>query len=260
MRQQLQKLDPIATSQATPSPIGIPKLTQVSPFTTVGPVTKGSSETHLSNVMGGAEVQLNSYTPSFKFNSTTVDRVSSIPALQDKSALLKGLVLVESSGNFVARSPANAVGLTQLTPAAASDVGVTDRTDPDQNVAGGAKYLEMQEAQVIQAYQDYYKKNESQLTRDLSAQGFTVKPDPRLVLAAYNGGARWIRNGIAAGNLDWDSMREYLKRVKSPAASKENIEYPDKVIQASISFIKGGNASDEAYIQSLNSFGIIEVA
>ena len=59
-------------------------------------------------------------------------------------ALLKGLVSQESGFNPSARSGAGAVGLTQLMPATASALGVTNPLDPAQSLQGGAKYLREQ--------------------------------------------------------------------------------------------------------------------
>ena len=59
-------------------------------------------------------------------------------------ALLKGLIRQESNFNASARSGAGAQGLTQLMPATAASLGVTDATDPAQAIDGGAKYLKQQ--------------------------------------------------------------------------------------------------------------------
>lgn len=59
-------------------------------------------------------------------------------------ALLKALIRQESNFNPNAVSPAGATGLTQLMPATAAGLGVTDPTDPKQALAGGAKYLRQQ--------------------------------------------------------------------------------------------------------------------
>jgi soluble lytic murein transglycosylase-like protein len=59
-------------------------------------------------------------------------------------ALLAGLVKQESGFNPNAGSPAGARGLTQLMPATAAGLGVTDVLDPIQNLDGGAKYLRQQ--------------------------------------------------------------------------------------------------------------------
>lgn len=59
-------------------------------------------------------------------------------------ALLAGLVKQESGFNPAATSSAGAKGLTQLMPATARSLGVTDATDPLQALDGGAKYLKQQ--------------------------------------------------------------------------------------------------------------------
>src|SRR5271165_4959537 len=56
-------------------------------------------------------------------------------------SLLQSVVRVESSYNPNAVSPAGAQGLTQLMPATAASLGVSDPFDPVQNLDGGAKYL-----------------------------------------------------------------------------------------------------------------------
>lgn len=77
-------------------------------------------------------------------------------------ALLAGLVKQESGFNPNARSSAGAGGLTQLMPATARSLGVTDVTDPVQALDGGAKYLK----QMLDKFNG----------------------DERLALAAYNAG------------------------------------------------------------------------
>lgn len=58
--------------------------------------------------------------------------------------LLHALVVAESSYRPAAVSSAGAVGLTQLMPATAAELGVRDRRDPRENLAGGADYLARQ--------------------------------------------------------------------------------------------------------------------
>ena len=57
-----------------------------------------------------------------------------------KPGVLKKLIEVESGGNLNARSPKGALGLTQLMPETAKEMGV-DPNDPLQNIEGGARYL-----------------------------------------------------------------------------------------------------------------------
>lgn len=56
--------------------------------------------------------------------------------------LLASVVQAESAGNPRARSHAGAQGLMQLMPKTAAKHGVTDSYQPEQNVRGGAAYLD----------------------------------------------------------------------------------------------------------------------
>ena len=60
---------------------------------------------------------------------------------QVSPALALAVIAVESAGRPQAVSHAGAQGLMQLMPATADRFGVTDSTDPRQNIAGGVKYL-----------------------------------------------------------------------------------------------------------------------
>ena len=55
--------------------------------------------------------------------------------------LLMRMMAKESSGKPGATSNKGAMGLLQLMPGTAKEVGVTDPYDPEQNIMGGAKYL-----------------------------------------------------------------------------------------------------------------------
>ncbi len=88
-----------------------------------------------------------------------------------EESLLHAIIEVESGFDPDARSSAGAVGLMQLMPDTARRYGVADRSDPAQNIDGGARYL-----------------------RDLLA---AFKGDLRLVLAAYNAGeGAVLRHGL----------------------------------------------------------------
>jgi hypothetical protein len=56
--------------------------------------------------------------------------------------LLASLVKAESGGNVRAVSRTGARGLMQLMPGTASELGVEDSFQPDQNVRGGSVYLD----------------------------------------------------------------------------------------------------------------------
>lgn len=57
-------------------------------------------------------------------------------------ALLASVVQAESGGNPKAKSHAGAQGLMQLMPKTASQLGVNDSYQPEENVRGGATYLD----------------------------------------------------------------------------------------------------------------------
>lgn len=64
--------------------------------------------------------------------------------------LLASVVKTESGGHARAISRAGAQGLMQLMPGTARDLGVKDALQPDQNIAGGASYLD----QLLTMYND----------------------------------------------------------------------------------------------------------
>jgi hypothetical protein len=55
--------------------------------------------------------------------------------------LVKAVIAAESGWNPSAVSPKGAVGIMQLMPQTASDMGVGNRYNPEQNIEGGVKYL-----------------------------------------------------------------------------------------------------------------------
>ncbi|MDE0014030.1 MAG: transglycosylase SLT domain-containing protein [Candidatus Poribacteria bacterium] len=86
------------------------------------------------------------------------------------------LITQESGFNEKAESPVGALGLTQLMPNTAKELGVEDPFDAEQNVAGATRYL------------------------NTLYRAFPDSPDEdrhRLVLASYNGGLGRVRDAQA---------------------------------------------------------------
>ncbi|WP_134681463.1 lytic transglycosylase domain-containing protein [Paracoccus ravus] len=104
---------------------------------------------------------------------------------QEWHALFRAMIWQESRFNPKARSPKGALGLTQLMPGTASQLGV-DAADPMQNLDGGARYLLAQ----LQAFRS-----------------------PMLALAAYNAGPKAVQK--YGGVPPYPETRDYVIRVLS---------------------------------------------
>ena len=100
-------------------------------------------------------------------------------------ALVLAVMGVESGGDPEAVSSAGAVGLMQLIPATAERFGVTDSTDPVQNIKGGVAYLD-------------WLMNE-------------FDNDPLMVIAAYNAGEGAVRQN--GGVPPYAETRDYVPKV-----------------------------------------------
>ena len=87
---------------------------------------------------------------SAKRETTTQKRVRYAPAIKAAAAasnvpvaLIEAVITAESQFNPGAVARTGAVGMMQLMPKTAERFGVKDRTDPEENILGGAKYLKV---------------------------------------------------------------------------------------------------------------------
>ncbi len=99
--------------------------------------------------------------------------------------LIHSVIAAESAYNSSAVSPKGAAGLMQLMPETATQYGVQDRFDAEQNIMGGVRYL-----------------------RDLCR---LYRNRTKLVLAAYNAGQEALKK--YEGIPPYPETREYIRRV-----------------------------------------------
>jgi soluble lytic murein transglycosylase-like protein len=104
---------------------------------------------------------------------------------QVSPALVLAVMSAESAGRPDALSDKGAQGLMQLIPATAERFGVSDSTDPAQNIRGGVAYL------------DWLMKE--------------FDRDPLMVIAAYNAGEGAVKAN--SGVPPYAETRDYVPKV-----------------------------------------------
>ena len=108
--------------------------------------------------------------------------------------LVRTVIQVESGFDSRAQSPKGAIGLMQLMPAAAVDLGVRDPYDPDQNIRGGSAYLR----RLLDRFDG----------------------DETLALAAYNAGPEAVRRH--GGRVPpYEETQDYVRKVERAAGRRQ---------------------------------------
>ena len=77
--------------------------------------------------------------PADKAYDTLIQEAAEVYELD--AALIRAVMRAESAFNPLVVSPAGALGLMQLMPGLAEEMGVKDPFDPRENIMGGARYL-----------------------------------------------------------------------------------------------------------------------
>jgi soluble lytic murein transglycosylase-like protein len=130
-------------------------------------------------------------------------------------ALVLAMISTESGGLATATSDAGAQGLMQLMPDTAARFGVTDTTDPTQNIKGGVAYMEW----LLARYNN----------------------DPILALAAYNAGETTITDN--SGVPPYAETRAYVPKVIAAfqVARALCLTPPELFSDGCVFDLKGGN-------------------
>ena len=154
-------------------------------------------DTSAGNISSGVATDFNSTLLSSPVKSNDISIDSAVEKASQKykvdKDLINAVIKQESSFNTKSTSSAGAMGLMQLMPGTAKELGVTNAYDVAQNVDGGTKYLK--------GLLDMYGNSKE------------------LALSAYNAGSgtlssRGVKDKSDINKLSYET-RDYVKKVMS---------------------------------------------
>ncbi len=163
-----------------------------------GTIILSNTAKTFKNVLDGIKPSGSAETQSLSGTVTKLDAIfkkaASTYGVSEK--ILKAVAKQESDFNLTAVSKAGAMGVMQLMPATAKELGVADPFDAEQNIMGGAKLL---------------AQNLKQFGGDL-----------KLALAAYNAGPGAVKK--YDGIPPYKETQNYVKNIMADLEGDANID------------------------------------
>lgn len=148
------------------------------------------------------------------------------PQLPEGPAWVLAQVHVESGGRAEAVSPVGALGLLQLMPATADELGVRNAKDPEENLRGGVRYLRLQHEHLPEIpgphdadrlYWSFasYNGGRGYVNKALAL----ARNDPETYWWKWDVGSHWLMHPqctTASGRRpDWVQMWDYVRRIRT---------------------------------------------
>lgn len=144
-------------------------------------------------------------------------------------SLLTAMAKQESSFQADATSSSGAMGIMQLMPATATELGCSDAYDPEQNIMAGAKYI----SQLLQKYDG----------------------NVSLALAAYNAGSNNVDK--YGGIPPFEETQNYVAKITG--YMNEGVTLPDGTTTAATSDTSNATAITSSFLNNLDQDSLKEL-